>query len=33
MNVFVCGCIEDFRNMEIIEIVDKVYNPFLIKNL
>ena len=31
MNVFVCGCVEDFRDMEITRIVDKVFNPFFDK--
>ena len=28
MNVFVCGCLTEFENMELVEIIDKVYNPF-----
>ena len=28
MNGYVCGCLDDFENMEVVKIIDKVFNPF-----
>ena len=32
MNVFVCGCLQDFQDIDITKIVDKVFNPFFDRN-
>lgn len=28
MNVYVYSCLDDFENMEVVKIIDKVFNPF-----